>query len=419
MSAILVLDDRAPERELLSIVLGHVGHTVLQASTGEQALELARANEPELIIADLMMPGMNGYEFVRELRADPAVGATRVMFCTASYDEAEVRKVAESCGVWHTLIKPCEPEEIIRVVGEVLAPDAVRPPAVLSESFDREQLRVLNAKLVQKVDELQALNREQRRLHEQRKSALAQALEASRLKSEFMANMSHEIRTPLNGIVGMTELLCGTRLDSVQREYSDALMASNKALLAVVNDILDYEKLESNRLVLDPTEFDLRVAIHGACVAFDQQARARGLQISQRVDAAVPVTVRGDQPRLRQVLSNLLSNAVKFSTSGEITVRVLGDRGAAVRFEVADNGIGIDGHRSAQLFDAFVQGDGSTTRSYGGTGIGLTIARELVGLMNGKIGARSREGGGSVFWFTAELPSVAAGGHPYITVGER
>ena len=419
MSSILVLDDRAPERELLSIVLGHIGHTVLQASTGEQALELARAHLPELIIAYLMMPGMNGYEFVRELRADPAVGATRVMFCTASYNEAEVHKVAESCGVWHTLIKPCEPEEIIRVVGEVLAPDAVFPPPVLSESFDREQLRALNAKLVQKVDELQALNREQRHLHEERKSALTQALEASRLKSEFMANMSHEIRTPLNGIVGMTELLCGTSLDSAQREYADVMVASNNALLAVVDDILDYSKLESKRVVLDPSDFDLRVAVREACVVFDEQARTRGLQISQRVDAAVPLTVTGDRPRLCQVLSNLLSNAVKFSSSGEIAVRVAGDGGAAVRFEVSDDGIGIDDHQSARLFDAFVQGDGSTTRSYGGTGIGLTIARELVELMNGTIGARSREGGGSLFWFTAELPLVTAGAHPDATAGER
>jgi diguanylate cyclase (GGDEF)-like protein len=178
MSSILVLDDRAPERELLSIVLGHVGHTILEASTGERALELARANEPELIIADLMMPGMNGYEFVRELRADPAVGETKVVFCTSAYDQDEVRKVADSCGVSRVLIKPCEPEEIIRVVGEALAPDGVFPPPILSESFDHEQLRVLNAKLVQKVEELEALGQEQRQLHEELRWAHGRQAEA-------------------------------------------------------------------------------------------------------------------------------------------------------------------------------------------------------------------------------------------------
>jgi diguanylate cyclase (GGDEF)-like protein len=167
MSSILILDDRAPERELLSVVLGHVGHTILEASTGKRALELARANRPDLIIADLMMPAMNGYEFMRELRADPAVSETKVVFCTAAYDEDEVRPVAESCGVSHTLIKPCEPEEIIRVVGEVLAADGAFLPPILSESFDQEELRVLNAKLIQKADELETMDREQRRLGEE------------------------------------------------------------------------------------------------------------------------------------------------------------------------------------------------------------------------------------------------------------
>jgi two-component system, sensor histidine kinase len=407
MSLILVLDDRATERELLSTVLGHLGHTVLQASTGEQALEIARANPPELIIADLMMSGMNGYEFVRELRADSTVGETKVVFCTAAYDEHEVRNLAESCGVSHTLIKPCEPDEIIRVVDEALALDGVSPAPLLSGSFDQEQLRVLNAKLVQKVDELETLSREQRQLHEDRKRALTQALEASRLKSEFMANISHEIRTPLNGIVGMTELLRGSSLDSVQLEYADALAASNTAMLAVVDDILDYSKLEAKHLILDLADFDLRRVVGEACAVFDGPASEKGLQISQYVDSTVPVTVTGDELRLRQILLNLLSNAVKFTASGEIMVQVVSNDGKVIRFEVADDGIGIDVNQTTQLFEAFVQADGSTTRNYGGTGIGLTIARELVHLMSGEIGAASREPRGSVFWFTAALPAAA------------
>jgi signal transduction histidine kinase len=406
MSAIIVLDDRAPERALMSIVLGHVGHMVLEASTGQEALELARAHLPELIIADLMMPGMNGYEFVRELRSDPAVGGTQVMFCTAAYDEGEVREVAKSCGVSHIVVKPCEAEEMIRIVGEVLAMGSATRPPTLGKSFDQEQLRVLNTKLVQKVDELEMLNRQQWQLHKERKSALTRALEASRLKSEFVANMSHEIRTPLNGIVAMTELLRDTSLDSVQLEYTEALTVSTRALLAVVTDVLDYSKLEAKHLLLDLAAFDLRGAVREACDAFDERVGSQGREIRQLVHADVPVTVTGDQPRLRQILSNLLSNAVKFSASGEILVRVTMDSGEAVRFEVVDEGVGIDDRQAAYLFDAFVQGDGSTTRSYGGTGIGLTIARELVELMNGKIEARSREKGGSVFWFTVDLPRV-------------
>jgi PAS domain S-box-containing protein len=161
MSSILVLDDLATERDLLSTVLGYAGHTVVQAATGEEALGLARKSEPELILVDLMMPGMNGYEFVRELRADPRVGNTRVVFCSATYALNEVRRLAESCGVSHILAKPCEPEEIIGVVSKALDSSRGDPrPRMAAEEFDREQLRVLNAKLVQKVSELEAVHEE-------------------------------------------------------------------------------------------------------------------------------------------------------------------------------------------------------------------------------------------------------------------
>jgi PAS domain S-box-containing protein len=170
MSLILVVDDREAERELLEAVLRHQGHEVLQADSGEGALAAARVSEPDLIIVDLMMPAMNGAEFVRELRADPAVGATRVVFCTATYDLDEVRKLAASCGVEHILVKPCEPLDIMRTATEALA--AGNSVAhVNDDQFDREQLRVLNAKLVQKVEELEALNVEQERLHHELRQA--------------------------------------------------------------------------------------------------------------------------------------------------------------------------------------------------------------------------------------------------------
>ena len=173
-----MLDDRATERELLVTVLSYVGHTVIEASTGAEALELAREQEPELIVVDLMMPGMNGSEFVRELRADPTVGNTRVVFCTATYLEDEIRKLAETLGVSHILVKPCEPEEIIRVVNEALGSDASAAPPVIAEDFDREQLRVLNDKLAQKVSELERVNAEQRRLHEQLAQSQRQTAES-------------------------------------------------------------------------------------------------------------------------------------------------------------------------------------------------------------------------------------------------
>jgi CheY-like chemotaxis protein len=168
VTSILVLDDRQDDRDLLSTVLGYAGYTVLEASTGDAALDLARSDRPDLIIADVLMPAMNGYEFVRELRSDRVVGNTPVIFCTATYAEGEAQRLAEAVGVTHSLVKPCEPEQIIRAVGEVLGSPQDLRPQVPTEQFDRQLLRALNEKLVEKVKELETVNVEQEQLARER-----------------------------------------------------------------------------------------------------------------------------------------------------------------------------------------------------------------------------------------------------------
>ena len=244
----------------------------------------------------------------------------------------------------------------------------------------------------------------------EQKQALHTAIEASRLKSEFVANMSHEIRTPLSGVIGMANLLRETELQGAQREYVEALGSSAEALLEVIGDILDFSKIEAGRLELDCSEFDLRRLVEESCLIVAERAHAKGLELSHWVQTDVPEHVHGDRGRLRQILLNLLSNAVKFTPAGEIVVRVARATDDLLRFEVSDTGIGIDSRHTEMLFEAFSQADGSTTREYGGTGLGLAIARELATLMGGEIGARPRAGGGSVFTFTARLPAVSGRG---------
>ncbi len=418
---ILVVEDSFTQALLIRHILEEADYRVGLAKNGLEALKYLKSRKPDLVVSDIIMPEMDGYEMCRHIKGDDTLKHIPVMLLTSLSDPEDVIRGLE-CGADNFITKPYKETFLLARIETILANRELRKKSPKGQGVEvifggkeynitSDRFQILDLlfssfeNAVQKNQELETAIENLQRTQEALADAKEVAEKANRAKSLFLANMSHDIRTPMNGIIGMTDLCLETALNEEQLEYLNMVHMSADSLLSLLNDILDFSKIEGNMLELENIDFNLRDHLEDILKTLALLAHKKGLELACRIENDVPVALVGDPGRLRQVIVNLIGNAVKFTSEGEILLGVRKmdetDDAAKLHFSVKDTGIGIPMEKQKTIFEAFSQADESTTRKYGGTGLGLSISGKLVALMGGDIGVDSVPGEGSTFHFDA------------------
>jgi len=391
---ILVVDDDEMTRELLKSLLAYYGHHAELAESGPDALSFCQQQLPDLILMDITMPVMDGIQTCVALRQAYGIGLPIIMVTAVNDQDSVDRSFAAG------------------------ASDYISKPLNLSLLMQRIKF-VMQAgwNLTQLQRTQQELEQHRQQLEQKVAERTAQLTAASKAKSTFLANMSHEIRTPMNAILGFSHALRSSLVSEKQLDWLGKMEVAAQHLMGIINDVLDISKIEAGKMQLDVTDFCLEDVLRNVLNLTADKVCGKGLELRRDIEPDIPVWLRGDAQRLRQILLNFTSNAAKFTEQGSIalSVRRLPNKDSTIggatpagatpadevirlRFQVQDTGIGIESDKQAKLFEAFEQADVSTTRKYGGTGLGLTISKHLVEMMDGEIGMESHIGEGSRFW---------------------